>query len=177
MERRKVFKYLAVSVAGLATVPFWVNSWTAEKLPAVSLVVNDAQKQNLAALVGAIIPETDTPGARELGVDQFVLTMVEDCVEKEKQQAFFAGLDKLETKADTLKGKSFVQASDVERLEILQQVDNVILPGDGEVFDIALFIKDLTIMGYMNSEYVMKNILNYELVPSRFNGNYPVAKV
>lgn len=177
MERRTVFKYLAVSAAGLATVPFWVDSWTTEKLPAVSLAVSNNQKLNLTALVEAIIPETNTPGATTLGVDQFVLTMVTDCFEEEQQRAFFTGLNKLEAMSNALNDKTFLQATESERLEILQQVDVVTLPGSGKEFDFALFIKDLTIMGYMNSEYVMKNILHYELVPSRFNGSYPVAKV
>lgn len=100
----------------------------AEKLSVVSLTTSDEQKRNLAALVGAIIPATDTPEATAHGVDQFGLTMAGDCFENEKQQAFFAGLNKVETAEDTLRGKSFSQISEAERLEILQQLNGHLLP-------------------------------------------------
>jgi len=104
-------------------------------------------------VVEAIIPKTDSPGAKELNLHLFVLKMVDDCHSEEDQQRFLEGLKK----AKSLKGKSVD--------EVMDYVKN--LPSD-DAF-LAL-VKRRTIQGYLNSEYVMKNKLVYELVPGRYNG-------
>lgn len=177
MERRNAFKYIAISAAGLATVPFWVDSWTTKKLPAVNSRETDDHKLILAELVGAIIPATDIPGAKELEVDKFVYTIVADCFEKEKQVSFFAGLEMAASFSYEKYGKLFVETSNAEKLEVVQQIDVVTIPGSGESFDFVESVKELTIMGYMTSEYIMTNILKYEMIPSRFHGSFPVEKI
>ena len=107
----------------------------------------------LSNVVEAIIPKTDSPGAKELNLHLFVLKMVDDCHSEEDQQRFLEGLKK----AKSLKGKSVD--------EVMDYVKN--LPSD-DAF-LAL-VKRRTIQGYLNSEYVMKNKLVYELVPGRYNG-------
>lgn len=182
MNRRNVLKTLGISAAGLATVPLWVDAWTVKKLPAAGLNINDDQNMMLAELVGTIIPATDTPGAKELEVNKFILTMVEHCFEKDIQDEFLAGFDELEEAIRAQHGKSFmgiefgksyVELSDIQRNEILARLAAIPVPPEKKINFIS-FVKGLTITGFMSSEYVLENIIKYELIPSRFNGSFPV---
>ncbi|MDT0645607.1 gluconate 2-dehydrogenase subunit 3 family protein [Zunongwangia sp. F260] len=173
MKRRDLIKTLGISAVGLATVPFWIDSWTAEELPEANGDVNDDQKLMLAGMVDTIIPATDTPGAKELEVDRFVLVMVNDCFEKEVQKEFAAGFNSVDEASKDQYGKSFVELSGAERHEILNKMLATEKSSDKKI-NFVPFVKDLTIAGYTTSKYVLENILDYEQVPSRWDGSFPV---
>lgn len=107
----------------------------------------------LAELVEAILPKTDSPGAKELNLHLFVMKMLDDCTSPEDQKKFLEGLKS----AHSIKGKALAD----------QQAYLKALPKEDTFFNI---LKSRTIQGYKNSEYVMKNKLVYELVPGRYNG-------
>ncbi len=117
------------------------------------LKLNLDDEQMLAELVEAIIPKTDSPGAKEVNLHLFVMKMLDDCTSPEDQHKFTDGLKA----ASKLKGKTLEE----------QQAYLKALPEDDVFFKI---LKRRTVQGYKNSEYVMKNKLVYELVPGRYNG-------
>jgi len=173
MNRRNLIKTLGLSAIGLATVPLWIDSWTPESLPETESGATPEQKLVLKDLMDIIIPATDTPGARDLEVDRFILTMVADCYEKEAQDKFFAGFDQLNASAKVRYSLEFSDLEDVQKLELSEEI----LSGttqDELGYKFLSFVKGLTIAGYMNSQYVMENITKYEFVPTRFNGSFKV---
>ncbi len=126
------------------------------KAPTIQLnkvKLNLDDEQMLAELVEAIIPKTNSPGAKELNLHLFVMKMLDDCTSPEDQHKFTDGLKA----ASKLKGKTLEE----------QQAYLKALPEDDVFFKI---LKRRTVQGYKNSEYVMKNKLVYELVPGRYNG-------
>ncbi len=173
MNRRNLIKTMAISAVGLATVPLWVDSWTAEDLSLTGFDVDDDQRLLLAELVDAIIPATDTPGAKELEVHKFILTMLGDCYEKDIQDEFLAGFEELNATTKEQYGKTFMKMQDRERNNILSTLATAEIPPEKQVNFVSL-VKSLTITGYMSSKYVLQNILQYEQVPSRFYGSFPV---
>lgn len=173
MNRRNLIKTLGLSAVGLATVPLWMEGWTAEGLPVTDSGVNDEQKRVLTQLVGVIIPATDTPGAKELKVDKFILTMVANCYEKEVQDKFLAGFDELDKASQEQYGSNFVEISDDQQEAVSEYMLSIETP-EGQGPNFLSFVKGLCISGYMSSEYVMQNITKYEFIPSRFNGSFPV---
>lgn len=173
MKRRDLIKTLGISAVGLATVPFWIDSWIAEDLPETSDDISDDQKLMLAGIVDTLIPATNTPGAKELKVDRFVLVMVSDCFEKDVQKEFAAGFDELDRAAKDAYGKVFVNLSDSEKNEVLNKMLGTEKAADKKI-NFVRFVKDLTVTGYTSSKYVLENILDYEQVPSRWNGSFPV---
>jgi hypothetical protein len=42
--------------------------------------------------------------------------------------------------------------------------------------DFVKLVKNITIQGYLNSEYVMTNLRIFEFVPGRYHGCVPVKK-
>lgn len=153
MKRRTAIKQLFILAGGMVIA----TSCTGDRNKAsIALSKVDFSKDDedvLAELVEAIIPETDSPGAKSLNLHLFVMKMVDDCHSPEDQKSFVAGLKK----AKSLHGKS--------GSEILTYFSS--LPKDDTFLAI---LKSRTIMGYQNSEYVMKNKVIYELVPGRYDG-------
>lgn len=136
----------------------------------------DAEQEKLLAEVSeTFIPATDTPGAKALNLHLFVLKMVDDCHDKSDQENFVAGLNQLEKLSEKRFDKSFLNCSVVERGEILKEIEKSKNSSD-KVFQFYKIAKDRTIQGYLNSKYVMTELIPYELVPGRYNGYFPVKK-
>lgn len=175
MKRRTLLKTLGISAIGLATIPLWMDSWSTEDLPENDGFLTGEQRLQLQEIVSIMIPETDTPGAKELGVEKFISTMVSDCYEKQVQDEFLAGFQELETTSEEMYEGSFMKLSDPERNDILCTLEAKEIHPEKKINFIA-FIKGLSIAGYMSSQYVMENHTDYELVPGRFNGSFPITE-
>lgn len=153
MKRRTAIKQLFILAGGIVIA----TSCTGDrKKSSIALSKVDFSKEDedlLAEFVEAIIPETDSPGAKSLNLHLFVMKMVDDCHSPDDQKSFVEGLKK----AKSLHGKS------------LGEIQNYLssLPQEDKFLSI---LKSRTIKGYMNSEYVMKNKVIYELVPGRYDG-------
>ncbi len=141
-------------------------------IPLDNLKISADQEELLAQITETIIPATDTPGAKELGVHQFVLTMVDDCSEKEQQENFMKGLDEVNDLAKKQYSNSFIKCTPQQQLELLTRI--VKKEFEGKVNDFLKTTKGLTIRGYTKSKYVMSNLLVYELAPARFHGSFPI---
>src|SRR5680860_1804066 len=68
-----------------------------------------------------IIPATDTPGAKAVGIGAFMVLMVKDTYRKEEQEIFVEGLNTLRKDFEDQVGSDFVEASPEERLTFLNQ--------------------------------------------------------
>jgi hypothetical protein len=177
MKRRTALRSLAVLVGGTMALPAWASGWEAGSLAPLPLPLADArQTALLGELVETIIPASDTPGARELGVHLYILTMLADCYDKAAQNRFMEGLQELDQLVKAGYGKTFEACSAAQRLEILQGREAAarLLPSEQEPF--FPFLKNMAIQGYLNSAYVMRDVYRYELVPARFHGCVPVKQ-
>ncbi|MGV3640948.1 MAG: gluconate 2-dehydrogenase subunit 3 family protein [Adhaeribacter sp.] len=177
MKRRTALRSLALLVGGTMALPAWASNWDAAALAPLPLSLADAgQTALLGELVETIIPASDTPGARELGVHLYILTMLADCYDKPAQARFRKGLQELDQLVKTGYGKPFGDCPPAQRLEILQGREAAarLLPPEQEAF--FPFLKSMTIQGYLNSAYVMRDVYRYELVPARFHGCVPVKQ-
>src|SRR6218665_1941113 len=115
MERRTAIRHMALLCASAMLLPSCLENKKSTSLDLKQLTVTAEQEQLLAELVETIIPKTDTPGARELGVHLFVLKMVDDCYAKEEQEKFLSGLQVFE-------GKSFLDNSVAHRISLLNEI-------------------------------------------------------
>lgn len=162
---------MAGAVGGLLALPTWANSWTAKTLHPTRQILTREQAELLAELVETIIPTTDTPGAKELNVHQFVQKMVADCYPTTAQNTLQQGLDSLNNLADKSVGKPFADGSAEQRTTLLTQ-----LAQDPDQKGFYSLVKGLTIRGYMSSEYVMTNLTHYQFIPGHYYGCVPVAQ-
>ncbi|GHE41228.1 gluconate 2-dehydrogenase subunit 3 family protein [Sphingobacterium griseoflavum] len=153
MDRRSAIKQMFVLAGGMMIATSCSTDGNATSIILNNIKMSASDEALLADIVEAIIPETDSPGAKTLQLHLFVMKMVDDCHSPEDQELFLKGLKD----AKDLSGKSIAETA-----TYMQQLG----PKDG----FAKMIKERTVQGYLNSEYVMKNKLIYELVPGRYDG-------
>jgi hypothetical protein len=172
MQRRTALKNLLIVAGGTMLLPSCVQQDKKVSIPLDNLKLSAQEEELLAQITETIIPATDTPGAKALGVHQFVLTMMDDCADKEKQDDFMKGLNEVNDLSKKQYNNSFIKCTPQQQLELLTHIDKKEF--DGKVNDFFKAAKRLTIQGYTKSKYVMSNLLVYELVPGRFHGSFPV---
>lgn len=172
MERRVALKGMAAAMGAIVSLPAWASGWNDSSIGKVKFS-GAGQAEILKGAVEAIIPATDTPGAGELGVAIFVQRMVTDCYDKKTQDAFDKGLAGLDAQSNKSFGKSFTDASKTQQLQLLQELEK---SNDSETKSFFGLLKNLTIQGYMSSEYVMTNLTHFEFIPGRYHGCVPVVK-
>ncbi len=175
ITRRPALKHFLIVAGGISIIPSCLQENDNTSIPLNNLDLNGSHEKLLAEIEETIIPATDTPGAIELQTHIFTLIMLNDCYEKDKQQQFVKGLKEINSISKKKFGNPFIECTTPQREDILTSIQNK----KGYSEDVSAFYgitKDLTIRGYMNSKYVMTNLVIYELVPGRFNGSYPVNK-
>jgi hypothetical protein len=162
MDRRLAIKQVLIIAGGMALLPSCLREAGKASIQLKNLDVDLDHEKILAEICEMIIPKTDTPGAKDLGLHLFVLKMVDDCYEQKDQDVFMSGL-KYVSGLDEKACKQFIIDANAKKEKLNEDAYNF--------FNI---VKDKTISGYMNSKYVMSNLVIWELVPGRYNGYFPV---
>lgn len=155
MDRRTAVRNILIAAGGMLLVPSCMRHKGEASIELNNIRFSAFQEDLLADLVEALIPATDSPGAKDLNLHLFVMKMVDDCHSPEDQEAFLQGLE-------------IYQKGD-KNAEVFWKGET-----DSELSKFGEILKRRTIQGYLNSEYVMKNKLKYELVPGRYNGAYKI---
>ena len=105
------------------------------------------ERASVTALVDAIIPRTDTPGASDAGVVQFIerrLAASAPLIER-----FRSGVALLESEAKQKFGSTFAALAPAQQTELLTPVSKDVSTPLGAFFKLA---KDLTVDGYYTSK-------------------------
>jgi gluconate 2-dehydrogenase gamma chain len=76
----------------------------------------------LAELSDIIIPRTDTPGAKDVGVPAFMDVLVKDCYTKEDQDKFLAALKEFDDQAKATMGNTFLDLEPAKQVEYVVSV-------------------------------------------------------
>lgn len=180
MNRRIAVKNLAL-LAGAATLLPACLSHTEPNAEAPAarkqLVLSAKQQRLLAELCETLMPRTDTPGAKDLRLPQYVQKMLRDCTPTKEQLLVVAGLGQLDEASQRQQGQAFEASPAAQRLALLQRLDQQPQLFAPALADCYRIVRQLTIDGYRGSEFFMTHEVVYEQVPSRYNGYFPVAKV
>lgn len=177
MERRSVIRSLVIIAGGIIVLPACQHTPGNASIRLKNIKINADQEKLLAEIASTIIPQTNTPGAREVGAHLFALRMLDDMYEKQVQQNFVTGLKQLEANTKKQFDESFVNCTIEQKQKMLLGIESK-KGYSKEVFDFYEIMKQRTIEGYLNSKYVMTNIVKYELIPThKYDGYYPVKKI
>ncbi|QQT27253.1 gluconate 2-dehydrogenase subunit 3 family protein [Sphingobacterium spiritivorum] len=157
MNRRTAVKQLFIIAGGLALLPSCLREQGGTSIDLHTIKLSAKDEEFLAKLVDVLIPETDSPGGKKLNLHLFIMKMVDDCHSPEDQKAFLEGLEKNRSDLDGAVadkiGAYFKSEEEAKEKSAFYKI-----------------FKKRATQGYLNSEYVMKNKLIYELVPGRYNG-------
>lgn len=180
MNRRLAVKNFAVLAATATWLPSCFSQSEDGKQAAAAppaAAINTSQQLLLSEVCETIIPKTDTPGAKDLGLHLYVLKMLKDCTPEKEQTLFMAGLKQLDGAAKKQHGQEFGASTAAQRLALLQRIDQQPSDFSDELTGFYRMARQLTADGYKGSKYFMTKEVVYELVPGRYNGYYPVSKV
>ncbi|MBC8035261.1 MAG: gluconate 2-dehydrogenase subunit 3 family protein, partial [Chitinophagaceae bacterium] len=125
------------------------------------------------------IPATDTPGAKDTLVHEFIIKMIKDCTGKKTQNNFIDGLKDLRAYCGNNYRVSYEDLNPGQQEEVMEHYENKAKSFNGLVAKAQnMFLgkpffhilKEYTVEGYCTSQKGATLGLNYLAVPGRFNG-------
>ncbi len=148
-------------------------SWTPVSL-------TPSQARTLDVVAELIIPATDTPGAREAGVPQFVDRAVGGWCAPANALAIRSGLDRIEQDAVADYGASFAVLPLDQQNALIARFDgaeDARAPAgvDGKPF--FPILKDIVTAGYFTSELGAVKALKWDPIPGAFHGCVPLSQI
>jgi gluconate 2-dehydrogenase gamma chain len=126
------------------------------------------------AIAERILPKSDTPGARDVGVPAFLDLMYGQYMTAEEKIVFAAGLADIDSLSQTTAQRGFAQLSPAQQDAVLTKVAVAAQNQEKTFFHL---IKELTLLGYFTSERIGKNVLHYDPIPGRYDGCIPLSDV
>jgi hypothetical protein len=182
MNRRKAIIRMTLGGAGLATVFGGYKWYGIAKAPDTDYVTN--HRELLVALAETIIPGTDTPGATEAGVADFIIMMIHECTDRKNQNHFIDGLKDLQSYSNSQFGKDYQHCTAAEQVTMLTYFEQkgkgyrgIIGKIQNRYLGKSFFtiLKEYTVEGYCTSEAGATKGLAYINVPGSFRGCMPMT--
>lgn len=169
MDRRALLRSAILLVGGsVAAGPALALSETAK--PARFFTA--AQFATMAEVADTILPQTDTPGAKEAGVPEALDALMTNWASAERQQQFRALIDDMDRTARTAGGAAFPALPAAKRLELVRNYDAEKIKADDPVYK---RFKELVLTLYYSSEAGATRELRYELIPGKWEPGIEVA--
>lgn len=160
---------------GLLLLPACRNSEGAVSVTLKNISVTAKAEALLAEVAEAILPKTDTPGAKALNLHQFVLLMVDDCCSKTEQLDFTMGLKSFDAFSTKMAGRNFAALNGNEKLSLLRSINSTGTVGS-ELKTFLSITRKFVVRGYETSEYFLTELVPYQMTPGHFSGCVPVNK-
>lgn len=128
-----------------------------------------------------IIPKTDTPGAKDVGVPGFIDTMLKDVYKKEDQDSYMASLKEFEDAAKKEYGDPFIELDPKKQEAFVKKMHDEAVKAEKETTPapkrpFILATKELTMLGFFTSKPGASEVLQYEAVPGSYKGCIPLSE-
>lgn len=183
MNRRQAIFRISLVGTGAVTAVAGYKWYEISKPPDLSIL--EKNRELITALAERIIPATDTPGATETGVPDFIIMMVKECTERKAQNKFINGLQDLQGYCLSTYGNPYQGCSLKEQESALRHFEKKGKPFKGIVgkaqnkfLGKSFFttLKQYTVEGYCTSQPGATKAFAYVLVPGSYQGCIPMTK-
>jgi hypothetical protein len=168
MKRRDALRSLALLTGGLVLVPSCDFSKEDILSAYQKLQITPSLSELLAQIADTIIPSGKIKGAKDLSVQDFILVMVNDCVDEEGQKSFMAGIQGFEAFSESSAGKAFSKLEVSQRESLLQTGLALEDEKQKHIKDFLSMAKRFTVQGFMLSEYIQTEVKPYSLIPGEY---------
>lgn len=187
MHRRELFRLLG---AGAALPVFDSHLLAAfqDAHPRSSYILrtlNPHQNATVVTMIDLIIPETETPGAKAVRVNEFIDLILTEWAHEDERKNFLAGLDDVDKRSNAIFSKNFIDVTPPQQEILLRELDqhyaidredrlahpyvrrthNEQLKGD--FFGV---VKRFTLYGYYTSEVGFTQELRKQIIPGAYHG-------
>ena len=185
MDRRQALKRTALLMGGVVSAPAIMGvlkGCTAQ--PGVDwkpAFLTSDQATLVSQVSEIIIPRTDTPGAKDVGVPSFIDQMVNEVYSKEDQKWFTDGLAAFNEAAKKEYSEDFADLDEEEQTAFVMKVHEEAVKAE-QTTDPApkrpfiLMMKELTMLGFFTSEPGATQVLQYAPVPGAYKGCLPLSE-
>jgi hypothetical protein len=134
VTRREALRRAAVLLGGAISAPTLAGVLAGCSRPDRSAsrdlkALSADQDAMVATIAEHIIPRTDTPGARDVGVNEFIDVMLAEYYPKNERERFLAGLTQVDERARTLFKTRFMDATPAQQLELVRALDRETFAG------------------------------------------------
>ena len=132
--------------------------------------LNAHQGALVTTIAEMIIPRTDTPGATDARVTEFIDLLLTEWYPDAERDRFVAGLDQIDERSRAANGgRDFLALAAPERVAVLKTLDAARRDQAGAGFAFGR-LKELTVYGYFTSEPVSKRVLKTQIMFPSFEG-------
>ena len=177
---RKTALMMGAAISASAFAGLMQGCKTTPELTYVPQFFSEDQGRLVMEVAEIIIPKTDTPGAKDVGVPGFIDTMLKDCYKKEDQDRFLAGLTAFDEEAKKAYGDSFIYCEPEQQVELVKNTHAAAIAEAKENKEakrpFILMTKELTLLGFFTSEPGATQVLQYEAVPGSYKGCLPLSE-
>jgi glucoside 3-dehydrogenase (cytochrome c) hitch-hiker subunit len=196
MQRREALKLLMAGGV-LPAVPADLFGFFRDSHPASGYALRTLdvhQNDTVVAMIDQIIPATETPGAKEARVNEFIDVILTEWAKDEERRNFLSGLADVDKQSNTLFGKNFADASPDQQVALLRSLDEAAAVSrarsehktrpplwkpegrDTQMQDDFFTVfKKMTVHGYYTSEIGFLKELKLEIIPGAQHGCIPAA--
>ena len=178
---RKTALMMGAAVSASALAGLLQGCKTTPELTYVPKFFTEDQGRLVMEVAEIIIPKTDTPGAKDVGVPGFIDTMLKDCYKKEDQDRFLEGLNAFDEEAKKAYSDSFIYCKPEQQAELVKKTHDAAIAEAKENREakrpFILMTKELTLLGFFTSEPGATQVLQYEAVPGAYHGCVPLSQV
>jgi len=118
----------------------------------------------VAGIADEIIPRTDTPGASDVGVQEFIDLMLSDWYDIDDREVFIRGLSTFTLDIKKKHHKGFIDIPQALRTLEIKALDERVIGAKSNGSDLSRFYrmtKELTLVGYYTSAEGMEKELKY----------------
>ena len=193
MDRREALRRVAWMMGGAisaSTVAGVLGGCRAGEGVYRPQALTPAQHEYLATVVETILPTTDTPGAQEARVHDFIDVMLTEYYRPAERAHFLDGLAAFEARAEADYGAGFATLTQEQRLDLLttlhEEAQDYLVANPptsrGERYPdlterpFMTLLKELTLIGYYTSEIGATQELA-DMPFGRYDGNVPYAEI
>ena len=170
MNRRELLALItaATGTAMIGSTALLSGCATTAPAPAKFSAENIALLDEIAE---TILPRTETPGAKDAKVGEFMSVYVNDCYTLDERAIFHKGLLSLEAQSNKTYGRGFMALQPAERTAFISQLDQeartTVANGGIHYFTM---IKQLTLFGFFTSQAGATQVLRHLPIPGRYDG-------
>lgn len=192
MRRRDILKLLG-SAAAISALPQEAFTVLAEASahatnPNRRKTLSAQQNETLIAMTELIIPRTDTPGAKDTKVNEFIDLLLTEWFEPAEKKTFLDGLAQVDVQSRKMFSANFVACQPDQQIQLMKQLDGAAMEfaekqraakhddTDAPPMDFFYQLKKLTLTGYYTSEIGFTQELGKEIIPPHYVGCAPVSE-
>ena len=194
MQRREALKLLLAGGV-LPAVPADLLGFFRDSHPTSGYALHTLdphQNDTVVAMIDQIIPATETPGAKEARVNEFIDVILTEWANDTERRNFLSGLADVDKQSNTIFGKNFAASSPDQQLTLLRSLDESAAIArsarktrppfwepegrDTQLQDDFFTVfKKMTLHGYYTSEIGFTKELKLEIIPGAQHGCMPVG--